>query len=64
MAKFRCKHSGTVVVFENAYDIKTTRNNPEYEEIVENIVVAPAVILKEATKPRNTTNRQKVIKEE
>lgn len=35
MAKFKCKQSGNVFLFESDYDIKSLRKHPEYEEVVE-----------------------------
>lgn len=35
MAKFRCKQSGNMFVFESEYDIKGLRKHPEYEEVIE-----------------------------
>ena len=39
MAKFKCKASGTVIEFIHPVDIETTRENPAYEEVVEQEVV-------------------------
>ena len=38
MAKFRCKQSGNVFVFESEHDIKGLRKHPEYEEVIEETV--------------------------
>lgn len=35
MAKFRCKASGNIVEFIYEVDIKSTRRNKGYEEIIE-----------------------------
>lgn len=35
MAKFKCKQSGNVFVFESEHDIKGLRVHPEYEEVFE-----------------------------
>ena len=35
MAKFRCKQSGNVFVFESEYDIQGLRKHPDYTEVVE-----------------------------
>jgi hypothetical protein len=35
MAKFKCKHSGTVIEFINEWDIEGMRAHTEYEEVVE-----------------------------
>ena len=35
MARFKCKATGTVIEFIHPVDIETTRDNPAYEEVVE-----------------------------
>lgn len=40
--KFKCKLSGVVIEFTQEQDIKTTLENPAYEEYVEKEVVKPA----------------------
>lgn len=35
MAKFKCKTSGVIIEFVHPVDIITTRENPAYEEVVE-----------------------------
>lgn len=36
--KFKCNQSGNIFEFENAHDIKTMREHPEYIEIKAEIV--------------------------
>ena len=53
MVKFKCKVSGNVIQFEHEVDIITTRDNPAYEEVKEE--VKPVVEIKEkktVTKPK------------
>ena len=38
MAKFRCKVSGNIVEFVYEVDIKSTRRNKGYEEVIEETV--------------------------
>lgn len=38
MAKFRDKNNGNVFEFKLEHDIKTMREHPEYEEVVEEVV--------------------------
>ena len=38
MAKFRCKASGNIVEFTYEVDIKSTRRNKAYEEVIETLV--------------------------
>lgn len=35
MAKFRCKASGNIIEFTYEVDIKSTRRNKSYEEVIE-----------------------------
>lgn len=35
MAKFRCKASGNIIEFTYEVDIKSTRRNKAYEEVIE-----------------------------
>ena len=37
MAKFKCKQSGNIFVFESEHDIKGLRKHPEYEEVIEEL---------------------------
>ena len=37
MVKFKCKVSGNIVSFEHEVDIVTTRDNPAYEEVKEEV---------------------------
>lgn len=38
MAKFRDKTTGNVFVFELEHDIKSLRDHPDYEEVVDEII--------------------------
>jgi hypothetical protein len=51
MAKFRCKASGNIVEFTYEVDIKSTRRNKAYEEVisVEGVIETPAQDVKDAT---------------
>ncbi len=51
MAKFRCKASGNIIEFTYEVDIKSTRRNKAYEEIisVEEVIETPAQDVKDAT---------------
>lgn len=46
MAKFRCKASGNIVEFIYEVDIKSTRRNKGYEEVlsVEEVIEQPPVV--------------------
>ena len=48
MAKFRCKASGNIIEFTYEVDIKSTRRNKAYEEVIEE--AAPDVKVAEAPK--------------
>ena len=37
MVKFKCIVSGNIVSFEHEVDIRTTRDNPAYEEVKEEV---------------------------
>ena len=37
MAKFRCIASGNIMEFKHEVDIVTTRDNPAYEEVIEEV---------------------------
>jgi hypothetical protein len=45
MVKFKCKVSGNIISFSQEVDIVTTRENPAYEEVKEE--VKPVVEIKE-----------------
>lgn len=57
MAKFRCKASGNIVEFVYEVDIKSTRRNKAYEEVlsveevVEQSAVEEAQTVKKAGRP-------------
>lgn len=52
MAKFRCKASGNIVEFIYEVDIKSTRRNKGYEEVIEQPpVVEEAQTVKKAGRP-------------
>lgn len=51
MVKFKCILSGNVIQFEHEVDIMTTRDNPAYEEIKEEVKETPVVAKKAAKKP-------------
>ena len=53
MAKFRCKASGNIVEFTYEVDIKSTRRNKAYEEVIE----APTQDVKDATTPTKKVGR-------
>ena len=59
MAKFRCKASGNIVEFTYEVDIKSTRRNKAYEEIisVEEVIETPAQDVKDATTPAKKVGR-------
>jgi hypothetical protein len=50
MAKFRCKASGNIVEFTYEVDIKSTRRNKGYEEVIEVIEEASQDVKVEAPK--------------
>jgi len=51
MVKFKCKISGNIIQFEHEVDIVTTRDNPAYEEVKEEVAKeAPTVVKKEIKK--------------
>jgi hypothetical protein len=50
MAKFRCKASGNIIEFTYEVDIKSTRRNKAYEEVIEVIKEAPQDVKIEAPK--------------
>lgn len=53
MAKFRCKASGNIVEFTYEVDIKSTRRNKAYEEVIE----TPAQDVKDAAPPAKKVGR-------
>ena len=53
MAKFRCKASGNIVEFTYEVDIKSTRRNKAYEEVIE----TPTEDVKAATPPAKKVGR-------
>jgi hypothetical protein len=53
MVKFKCKVSGNIISFSQEVDIVTTRENPAYEEVKEE--VKPAV---KTTKKTVTTSEE------
>ncbi len=48
MAKFRCKASGNIIEFTYEVDIKSTRRNKAYQEVIE----APVSDVKVAEAPK------------
>lgn len=54
MAKFRCKASGNIIEFTYEVDIKSTRRNKAYEEVlsVEEVIEAPVSDVKVADAPK------------
>ena len=58
MAKFRCKASGNIVEFTYEVDIKSTRRNKAYEEVIETPVSDVKVVAeapKKAGRPPKAT---------
>lgn len=51
MAKFRCKASGNIIEFTYEVDIKSTRRNKAYEEVLE-VIEAPVSDVKVADAPK------------
>jgi len=58
MAKFKCMQSGTVVSFENEWDIAQMKSHPDYTEVVEVETVTveeePLIIKKATLKAKPT----------
>jgi hypothetical protein len=50
MVKFKCIISGNIISFEHEVDIITTRDNPAYEEVKEEVAKEATVVAKKATK--------------
>ena len=49
MAKFKCMQSGSIVSFENEWDIAQMKSHPDYTEVVEITVEKEPVVIKKAT---------------
>ena len=56
MAKFRCKASGNIIEFTYEVDIKSTRRNKAYEEVIE----APVSDVKVVDVPKKAGRPAKV----
>lgn len=56
MAKFRCKASGNIIEFTYEVDIKSTRRNKAYEEVIE----TPVADVKVAEAPKKAGRPPKV----
>jgi len=50
MVKFQCIISGNIIQFEHEVDIITTRDNPAYVEVKEEVAKEATPIAKKATK--------------
>jgi hypothetical protein len=50
MVKFKCILSGNIIQFEHEVDIVTTRDNPAYEEVKEEVAKEATPVAKKATK--------------
>jgi hypothetical protein len=55
MVKFKCIVSGNVIQFEHEVDIVTTRDNPAYEEVKEEVAKEITPVVKKATKKTTTS---------
>ena len=51
MAKFRCKASGNIIEFTYEVDIKSTRRNKAYEEVIEQPILVEEAPVKKAGRP-------------
>ncbi len=49
--KFKCKASGNVIEFTAEHDIKSTLDNPAYEEVVEVKLPEPVKEITKVVKP-------------
>lgn len=55
MVKFKCIASGNIIQFQHEVDIVTTRANPAYEEVKEEVAKEATPVAKKATKKTTTT---------